>query len=183
MRLYSREDGAVCKALKFEGDMENRFEVMDLLIKANLLPMWYAEVESDEWVENEEGTDFIHPVIPEHITTQASDEEVKVGDYVVVRDEDTYIMDGQMFEAIWSDVFGETPALGESARVKIADICKNCGKAIANFDTDGNFHDELRHSEGVNNGSVECSIFDTEGEEGYVAERRPGNTPKEITND
>lgn len=189
MDLYRRDDGAICKAIQFMGStedfMENRFEVMDYLLKADLRPEWVAEEVTDEWVENEAGDDYEQVVIPEHFKLWMSEDEVKVGDYVVLRADDTYVMDGQMFEAIWERVFDDSPELtaGESTRVKLADICKNCGKSIANFDTDGNIFDDFRHSEGINKNLIACSIWDTLGKEGFKAEPRPGNTPKEITND
>lgn len=189
MDLYRRDDGAICKAIQFMGStedaMENRFEVMDHLVQADLRPEWVAEEVTDEWVENEAGDDYEQVVIPEHFKLWMSEDEVKVGDYVVLRANDTYVMDGQMFEAIWERVFGDSPELttGESTRVKFADICKNCGKSIVNFDVKGVVFDGYRHSQGINIGKIECSLWDTNGEDGFIAEPRPGNTPKEITND
>lgn len=174
MYTYKREDGAVCTAMQFMGStedfMENRFHALDLLIKANLQPTWHAEEESDEWVENEEGDDYIHPIIPEHITLAANHDELKVGDYIVIRDDTTYIMDGQMFEAIWGDPVEEPIP----AAVRTADICINCGRQIANFDREGRVFRNFRHTSGPNTGA-ECSIFDTNGEDGFFAAPRKGN--------
>lgn len=189
MDVYRREDGAICKAILFMGSnedvMENRFEVMDYLIQADLKPEWVAEETTDEWIENEAGDDYVLLVIPEHIKLGASEDEVKVGDYVVLRADDIYVMDGQTFDAVWERVFGDSPELtsGVTTRVKFADICKNCGKSIANFDTEGIVYDTFRHSEGVNKNMNPCSIWDTAGKDGFVAEPRPGNTSEEKNND
>jgi hypothetical protein len=107
MRYYKREDGTVCTAIQFIGGNEggkgwNLFVVMDLLTKANLLPLWTAEEITDEWVENDTGDDYEQVVIPEHIKIGAGSDELQMGDYIVERDGDTYIMGGVLFEAIWT---------------------------------------------------------------------------------
>lgn len=106
MRFYRREDGTICKALQFMGGTDelkdHLFEVMDILAKANLEPLYRAEVITDEWQENEAGDDYEQIVLPEHIFLQAGSDELKVGGYVLERDGDIYIMAGELFEAIWT---------------------------------------------------------------------------------
>lgn len=106
MNYYRREDGAICKAIQWNGGdaeiKEHLFEVMDLLAHADLQPSYRAEEITDEWQENEAGDDYEQVVIPQHIKLGAGDDEMQVGDYVVERDGDTYIMGGPTFEAIWS---------------------------------------------------------------------------------
>ncbi len=106
-KYYRRVDGTICKAVKFEGGNEgangwNLFVVMDILTKANLLPLWTAAEVTDEWEENEAGDDYVNVVIDEHIKIGAGSDELQIGGYVIERDGDTYIMAGELFEAIWS---------------------------------------------------------------------------------
>jgi len=111
MRFYRREDGTICKAIKFEGAgskdpnselNDHAREVIDLLSKADLLPYWTAEEVTDEWQENEAGDDYEQIVIPEHIKLAAGNDELAIGGYVVERDGDVYIQAEEMFEAIWT---------------------------------------------------------------------------------
>lgn len=107
MRYYRREDGTLCRALKYEGGNEgekgwNLFVVMDILTKADLLPLWTAEEITDEWQENEAGDDYEQVVIPEHIKIGAGNDELQIGGYVLERDGDVYIMAEALFEAIWT---------------------------------------------------------------------------------
>jgi hypothetical protein len=182
MLKFKRDDGTTCEALQFMGSnedvMENRFEVLDILIKADLMPVWVAEAESEEWVENEEGDDYIHPIIPEHILVGASKDEVKVGDYIVIRDGDTYVQDGQIFESVWEMVSAGYETVGP---VKKADVCKNCGRNIANFDIHGNVFDVFYHTSGEYKSFNGCAPHDVNDAYTYHAEPRTGNTPKEIT--
>lgn len=108
MRYYRREDGTICKAVKFEGSEvgggQLLFEILEVLTKADLLPLWTAAEVTDEWEENEAGDDYVNVVIDEHIKIGAGNDELKLGGYVLERDGDIYIMAGELFEAIWSFV-------------------------------------------------------------------------------
>jgi len=105
MLQYSREDGIQCQAVQFMGGAEieprHVFELLALLNDAELNAIHVKEEITDEWFENDEGEPE-QVIIPEHIRTQANNDQLFIGDYVVKRDGDTYVMDGQLFEASWS---------------------------------------------------------------------------------
>lgn len=114
IKQYAREDGFQCLAIKFEGGGEDQLEhvtqVLNILNGAGLGAVLNAEVETGDFATDETGevlwddeTDGpVLEVIEEHISTISMD-KLNVGDYVVKRDGDTYIMDGQLFEAIWTE--------------------------------------------------------------------------------
>lgn len=110
MNYYRRVDGTICKAIKFEGregSDENVFNVLEILTKATLLPLWTAEEVTDDWEENEAGDDYVQVVIPEHIKIGAGNDELQIGDYVIAREGDIYFMAGKLFEAIWSLTYSD----------------------------------------------------------------------------
>jgi hypothetical protein len=110
MNYYRRVDGTICKAIQFKGRAENDenvFNVLDILTKASLLPLWTSVEVTDEWVENEAGDDYEQVVIPEHIKIGAGNDELQLGDYVIERDGDTYFMGGDLFESIWSPTYSD----------------------------------------------------------------------------
>jgi len=113
MQTFTRVDGVQCEAMRFTGGgvdaADHLFEVLDILNKAELQAVWVEEEKTDEWVENEEGDDYVQVVVPEHIKT--INDELWVGDAILRRDGDTYIMDGHIFEAIWTAAI--TNAIGE----------------------------------------------------------------------
>lgn len=105
MMQYSREDGIQCQAIQFMGGAEieprHVFELLTILNDAELNAIHVKEEITDEWFENNEGEPE-QVIIPEHIKTQANDGMLFIGDYIIKRDGDTYIMDGELFEATWS---------------------------------------------------------------------------------
>lgn len=102
---YQREDGFQCQAVKFEKgaeeDSKHVFELLTILNDAELNAIHVKEEITDEWFENDEGEPE-QIIIAEHIKTQANNDHVWIGDYIVKRDGEIYTMDGQLFEAIWS---------------------------------------------------------------------------------
>ena len=105
MMQYTREDGIQCQAVQFMGGAEiapeHVFELLTILNDAELNAIHVKEEETDEWFENDEGEPE-QVIIPEHIRTQTNTDQLFIGDYIVKRDGDTYVMDGQLFEASWS---------------------------------------------------------------------------------
>lgn len=105
MQYYIREDDTVCRAIQFKGQSDSPSHLLDvltLLTKAELTPLWRAELETDEWEENEAGDDYVKVVLPEHIQIVEGADELQLGGYVLERDGDIYIMAQELFEAIWS---------------------------------------------------------------------------------
>lgn len=123
---YQREDGTTCTAVLFHGNSysqtpEHVFEVLEILNAAKLKAFWVDAVETDEWLMEEDGrypvldenNDPIKKVIPEHLELEASKDKMFVGDYIVMRDGDTYIQDGKTFEAVWTLIESTLTDLGE----------------------------------------------------------------------
>lgn len=128
---YQREDGITCTGVQFHGNAYNEtpehvFEVLEILNAAGLKAFWADAVETDEWLMKEdprvpglsypvldENFDPIKKVIPEHIELEASKDKMFVGDYIVMRDGETYIQDGRTFEAVWSLIDTTLTDLGE----------------------------------------------------------------------
>lgn len=115
MQQYSREDGIQCLAVKFahtaEEDSKHVFELLTILNDAGLNAIHVKEEVTDEWeeFEDEEGyTDVREIVIPEHISVKLSQDKLFLGDYIVKRDGDTYVMDGEIFESVWSEAITES---------------------------------------------------------------------------
>jgi hypothetical protein len=110
MMQYSRVDGIQCQAVQFIGGAETApehiFELLCLLNDADLNAIHVKEEITDEWFENDEGEPE-QLIIPEHLKTQANEDQLFVGDYVVKRDGDTYTMDGKLFEAMWDPAITE----------------------------------------------------------------------------
>jgi hypothetical protein len=109
MQQYSREDGLQCLAIQFthtaEEDPSHVFELLTILNDAELNAIHVKEETLDEWeeFEDEDGdTDVRQIVIQEHVLVQLSHDQLFMGDYIVVRDGDTYVMDGEIFESVWS---------------------------------------------------------------------------------
>jgi len=114
MQQYSREDGLQCLAIKFahtaDEDPKHIFDLLTLLNDAELNAIHVRSKSTDEWeeFEDEDGdTDVREIVIPEHIEVQISSDQLFIGDYIVKRDGDTYVMDGQLFESVWSESITE----------------------------------------------------------------------------
>lgn len=103
MQKYVREDGTECLAERFEGYVyggaDKLFELSKLLHVPGFHAGWHPQESTDTWEYDEEGEPY-EVIIPEHIKTV--NDMLKVGDYVIQREDDTYIMDGHLFEAIWS---------------------------------------------------------------------------------
>lgn len=122
---YQREDGTQCTAILFHGGgpekLEHVFEVIEILNAAGLKAYLQSEVETDEWLMEEDGRypvldendNPIKKVIPEHIVTEQNNDKMFVGDYIVMRDGDTYVQDGRTFEAVWTLINTELTDLGE----------------------------------------------------------------------
>jgi hypothetical protein len=112
MLQWSREDGIQCQAVQFmfhaETEPRHVFELLALLNDAELNAIHVKEEITDEWFENDEGEPE-QKIIPEHIKTQANDDQLFIGDYIVKRDGDTYVMDGELFEAAWTPAITEVP--------------------------------------------------------------------------
>ena len=161
MKTYTREDGVKCEAVKFEGyekgGAKGVFDVVSLLNKAQLVALWFPVETTDEWEENEAGDDYIQVVIPEHITTIT--DRVEVGDYILIRDSQTYVMNAETFEAIYTEV----------EPVKVA-TCKHCKRIISNVDEQGVEHKTYIHLEGVQRGLHRCWPADTGKPYGLEAE-------------
>jgi len=109
MEQYSREDGLQCLAIKFahtaEEDPKHVFDLLSILNDADLNAIHVKEEVTDEWeeFEDEDGDIDVRQItIPEHIAVQLSSDQLFLGDYLVLRDGDTYVMDGQLFESVWS---------------------------------------------------------------------------------
>lgn len=105
MLQYERADGFQCQAVKFEEGAEANpkhvFDLLSILNDAELNAIHIKEEITDEWFENDEGEPE-QKIIGEHIKTQANNDHVWIGDYIIKRDDETYVMDGKIFEAIWS---------------------------------------------------------------------------------
>lgn len=123
---YVREDGKSCVAVLFHGNgynetAEHVFDTLEILNAAGLKAFWVDAVETDEWLMEEDGRypvldendDPIKKVIPEHLELEASKDKMFVGDYIVMREGDTYIQDGRTFEAVWTLVESTLTDLGE----------------------------------------------------------------------
>ena len=104
-RQYERTDGFQCLAVQYMGgaevDPKHTFDILSVLNDADLNAIHTKEEITDEWFENDEGEPE-QKIIGEHIKTQANNDILWIGDYIVKRDGATYVMDGQIFEAIWS---------------------------------------------------------------------------------
>jgi hypothetical protein len=114
MQQYSREDGIQCLAVKFahsaDEDPKHVFDLLTILNDAELNAIHVKEVVTDEWeefVDDEGDLDARQVVIPEHIEVQLSQDKLFLGDYIAVRDGDTYVMDGEIFESVWSEAITE----------------------------------------------------------------------------
>lgn len=119
MKYYARADGTRSRAVQFEGTAEGPEEVLWLITFLNdqeMFTNWVDEVTTDEWFENEDGEPE-QVVIPEHlkiirefgINDDGSRMELGVdqcylGDYVVERDGAYYVMNKDIFEAIYEEV-------------------------------------------------------------------------------
>jgi hypothetical protein len=102
---YERVDGFQCQAVQFMGGGEvepkHIFDILCVLNDAELEAIHVKEEITDEWFLNEDDEPE-QKIIGEHIKTQANNDHLWIGDYVVKRDGAIYIMDGQIFEAIWT---------------------------------------------------------------------------------
>jgi hypothetical protein len=115
MKQYSREDGLQCLAIQFidgaEANPSHVFQLLTLLNDADLNAIHVKEEVTDEWREvfDDEGDaiDVEQVVIPEHIEVQQSKDQLFLGDYIVKRDGDTYVMDRGLFESVWSEAITE----------------------------------------------------------------------------
>lgn len=106
MQQYIREDGVQCKAVQFVAGAEENpthvFEMISILNDAGLNAIHVKEDHTDEWFENEDGEPE-EIIIPEHIKTKLNEDQMFVGDYIVLRDGDTYVMDQDLFESAWRE--------------------------------------------------------------------------------
>lgn len=122
---YLREDGKSCVAVQFVGNGNNEtpehvFEIMEILKAADLKSYWVDAQETDElvigedgYVELDEDENLIFKIDPEHLVVEESKDRLNVGDYIVMRDGDTYLQDGRTFEAVWTLVESTLTDLGE----------------------------------------------------------------------
>lgn len=122
---YLREDGKSCVAVQFFGNGNNEtpehvFEIMEILKAADLKSYWVDAQETDElvlgedgYVELDENENLIFKIDPEHLVVEESKDRLNVGDYIVMRDGDTYLQDGRTFEAVWTLVESTLTDLGE----------------------------------------------------------------------
>lgn len=120
---YTREDGTQCSAVLFSGNSagaDHLFEILEILNAAGLKAKWVDAVQTDELLLEDghypvfdENDELVFRIDPEHIVTEESKEVLKVSDYIVMRDGDTYLQDGRTFEAIWTSVSTELTDLGE----------------------------------------------------------------------
>lgn len=104
-RQYQRADGFQCEAVQFTGGAEENpkhiFDILCILNDAELNAKHVKEEITDEWFENDEGEPE-QRIIGEHIMTQMNNDHLWIGDYIVKRDGEIYVMDQSLFEAIWS---------------------------------------------------------------------------------
>jgi hypothetical protein len=115
MKQYSREDGLQCQAIQFEKtaeeDPKHIFDLLSILNDADLNAIHVKEEITDNWQEvlDDEGdaVDYEPVIIPEHIEVQLSSDQLWLGDYIVRRDGDVYVMDQELFEAAWSESITE----------------------------------------------------------------------------
>jgi hypothetical protein len=122
---YLREDGKSCVAVLFHGNANNEtpdhvFEIMEILNAAGLKSYWVDAQETDElvigedgYVELDENENLVFKIDPEHLVVEESKDRMNVGDYIVMREGDTYIQDGRTFEAVWTLVESTLTDLGE----------------------------------------------------------------------
>lgn len=119
MKYYTRDDGTRAQAIKFEGreeGAEDALWIITFLSNNNLFTSWVPEEHTDEWFENEDGEPE-QVVIQEHLKIirefgiddegtriELGVDKANVGDYIVERDGEYYVMDGQLFESIYKEV-------------------------------------------------------------------------------
>lgn len=104
-RQYERRDGFQCLAIQFMGgaevDPKHTFDILTILNDADLNAIHAKEEITDEWFENDEGEPE-QKIIGEHIKTHANNDLLWIGDYIIKRDGAVYVMDGQLFESVWT---------------------------------------------------------------------------------
>lgn len=124
---YAREDGVQCSAVLYSGNVgsdqdgpDHVFEILEILNAADLKAYWVDAEKTDELELDERGEpqfddddELIWKIIPEHVEIEASKDKLFPGDYIVMRDGDTYVQDGRLFEAVWSTVDTTLTDLGE----------------------------------------------------------------------
>ena len=119
MKYYTRADGTRAQAIQFKGREEHAEEALWIITILNdhgMFTNWVAEAELDEWFENEEGEPE-QVIIPEHLKivrefgmTDDGDrielgvDRANVGDYIVDRDGEYYVMAQELFESIYEEV-------------------------------------------------------------------------------
>lgn len=119
MKYYTREDGTRCRAIQFKGRDEEASEVLWLITFLNdqdIKTYWVDKKETDDWFENDEGEPE-QKIIPEHLRlvreVELDDDGVwqelgvdhcYLDDYVVERDGEYYVMNKDIFEAIYTEV-------------------------------------------------------------------------------
>jgi hypothetical protein len=119
MKYYSRADGTMARGIQFQGrdkSMEDALWLITFLNDQGFITNWRDAESTDEWVENEDGEPE-QVIIPEHlkiIREIGTDEDgnrielgvdnAYLGDYIVERDGEYYVMNQQIFEAIYEEV-------------------------------------------------------------------------------
>lgn len=119
MKYYAREDGIRSRAMQFKGRDQGDEEVLwiiTFLTEQGMHVNWVDAKATDEWYEDEDG----YPqqvVIPEHLKivrefghddegnrVELGVDNANVGDYIVERDGEYYVMNGPLFESIYEEV-------------------------------------------------------------------------------
>lgn len=118
MKYYTRADGTRAQAEQFKGmtDSHVTLWIINFLTSNGMTTHWVDAEATDEWFENEDGEPE-EVVIPEHLKivrefgiTDDGDrielgiDKAEVGDYIVERDGEYYVMNGPLFESIYEEV-------------------------------------------------------------------------------
>lgn len=119
MKYYARADGTRAQAIQFTGrdvSAEDTLWLITFLNDQGMVTNWVAEEHTDEWFENEDGEpeEIINPehlkIVPEFGMDDDGNrielgvDHANVGDYIVERDGEYYVMNGPLFESIYEEV-------------------------------------------------------------------------------
>lgn len=119
MKYFTREDGTRARAIQFVGREANAEEalwIITFLNEQDMITTWVEAESTDEWFENDEGEPE-EIIIPEHLKIvrefglddegnriELGTDHCFLGDYIVERDNQYYVMNQQIFEAIYEEV-------------------------------------------------------------------------------
>lgn len=119
MKYYARADRTRSRAIQFKGRDEAADEALWIITFLNdqeMITNWLDVEETDEWFVGDDG-EYEQKIIPEHlkivrefgINDDGSRMELGVdhcflGDYIVERDGEYYVMNKDIFEAIYEEV-------------------------------------------------------------------------------